>query len=300
MAGEELVERIVRLTAELERVPDPATRRLAEDLSAAVLELHTEAIERLLELLDEDERWQAAKDPAIGGLLLIHDLHPEPLEDRVREGLDQVRPYMASHGGDVELLGIEDGVARLRLTGSCDGCAASASTLELAVEKALEEAAPDLLGMEVEGAVTSHVTGVELPMVNGNGAPAANGDAPDAALGDAPRALGDAPRGLGDWLPLEGVEDVASDELRPVSAAGEPLVVAHVDGSLLAYRDLCVACGMPLRGGALSAGVLSCPSCARRFFLPRAGRSLDDEQIQLQPIPLLVEHGVGVKVALPA
>jgi Fe-S cluster biogenesis protein NfuA/nitrite reductase/ring-hydroxylating ferredoxin subunit len=288
MAGEELVERIVRLTAELERVPDPTARRLAEDLSAAVLELHADALERLLDMLDEDGRWKAGQDPAIGSVLLIHDLHPEPLEERVLQALEQVRPYMASHGGDVLLLGIEDGVARLRLVGSCDGCGASASTLELAVEKALEETAPDLLGIEVEGAV--RLTGTELPM-----APSVNGHdhAPPTARG------GHASPGLGDWKPLAGVEDVAPDELRSATVGGEALVVARVDGSLLAFRDLCVACGEPLAGGALNAGVLSCPSCARRFFLPRAGRSLDDERIQLQPIPLLAERGVGVRVAMP-
>lgn len=278
MADEQLVERIVRLTAELERVPDPAARRLAENLAAAVLELHGEGLERLLELLDEDGRWRAAQDSVVGSLLLIHDLHPEPLEDRVNAGLDEVRPYMASHGGDVELLGIEDGVARLRLVGSCDGCAASSSTLELAVQKALEQAAPDLLGIEVEGAVASQVTGVELPMANGNGP--AHGR-------------------MADWVPLTGVEEPQADQLVSVLVGDEPIVVARVEGSLLAYRDLCVACASALTGGSLSAGVLTCPSCARRFFLPRAGRSLDDERVQLQPIPLLEERGEGAKVALP-
>ena len=83
--------------------------------------------------------------------MLIHDLYPVPLEERVAEALDSVRPYMESHGGNVELLCLEDGVARLRLEGSCDGCPASSSTLELAIKTALEEAAPDLIGIEVEG-----------------------------------------------------------------------------------------------------------------------------------------------------
>ena len=69
----------------------------------------------------------------------------------MREALATVRPYMESHGGDVELLGIDDGVARLRLVGHCKGCPASAATLELAIKEAIEEAAPDLAGLEVEG-----------------------------------------------------------------------------------------------------------------------------------------------------
>ena len=88
-------------------------------------------------------------------MLLAHDLYPVPLEDRVREALDSVRPYLESHDGDIELLGIADRVAQLRLKGSCDGCGASFATLEAAVETALRDAAPDLDGMDVEGAVAA-------------------------------------------------------------------------------------------------------------------------------------------------
>jgi Fe-S cluster biogenesis protein NfuA len=58
---------------------------------------------------------------------------------------------MESHGGDVELLGLEDGVARIRLVGHCVGCAASSSTLELGIRRALEATAPDLQGLDVVG-----------------------------------------------------------------------------------------------------------------------------------------------------
>ncbi len=58
---------------------------------------------------------------------------------------------MESHGGNVELLSLEHGVARIHLRGSCSDCSASSVTLELAIKQALEEAAPDLEGLEVEG-----------------------------------------------------------------------------------------------------------------------------------------------------
>jgi hypothetical protein len=60
-----------------------------------------------------------------------------------------------------------------------------------------------------------------------------------------------------------------------------------------------VACGSSLAGGPLDEGVLSCPGCDRRFYLPRAGRSLDDERLQLAPVPLLRNRGQA-RVALPA
>lgn len=277
MAEEPLPARLVRLTEEVDRVPDPEARRLAHDLAGAVLELHGEGIGRLFDMLDDEGRAKAAQDDVVGGLLLIHDLHPESLEDRVLEALDGVRPYMQSHGGDVQLLGIVDGVARLRLVGSCDGCAASSSTLELAVEKALREGAPDLDGMDVEGAAEPRVTGLELPMANGNG----HAPVPDWT-----------------WLDLDAPAEDALVGV-DVGASGEQLVIARAEGALLAYRDLCAACGSPLVEGELSEGVLACPGCARRFFLPRAGRSLDDERLQLQPIPLLEERDGRVRVALP-
>ena len=83
----------------------------------------------------------------------MHELHPDSIEARVQQALDEVRPYMESHGGNVELLGVKAGIAYLRLVGSCHGCAASSITLKLAVEKAVQKFAPDLLAIEADGAV---------------------------------------------------------------------------------------------------------------------------------------------------
>ena len=93
-----------------------------------------------------------AGDELISHLLLLHGLHPVPLEERVRGALDEVRPYLESHGGGVELLGVEDGVARLRMEGSCDGCPSSAATLTLAIEDAIQKAAPDVRAIAAENA----------------------------------------------------------------------------------------------------------------------------------------------------
>ena len=284
MGAAELTERIQRLTAELERQPDPALRRLAEDLAAAVLELHGEGLERLLAALDDDARERLAEDGVVSSLLMIHGLHPVPVEKRVLRALDQVRPYMESHGGNVELLGVEDGVVRLRLVGSCDGCAASSSTLELAVEKAIQEEAPDVLGMFVEGAAAAAplpgVTGTPLPLATGNG----NG----------------APAALDDWLALDGVDDLSEDESRLVTVGQERLLVARVETGLLAYRDACKACGSSLEEAELREGVLACQACGRAYFLARAGRSLDGDRIQLDPVPLLADPRFGARVALPS
>jgi Fe-S cluster biogenesis protein NfuA len=137
MSGQELMARVEELSA----------RPAGDELVGAVMDMYAEGLRRVVE---RDP--SIADDDYVAALLLIHDLHPVPLEERVRGALDTVRPFMSRHGGDVEVLGLEDGVLRLRLMGTCNGCAASATTLEHAVERALEEAAPDLAGLEVEGA----------------------------------------------------------------------------------------------------------------------------------------------------
>ncbi len=280
---DELVLRVQDLQARLASSGDPATRHVAEELVSAIVQMYGGGLERIVELLfeagEEGERVAAAlgDDPLVATLLLIHDLHPVPLDVRVNQALEHVRPYMESHGGNVELLSLEDGVARIRLEGSCSDCSASAVTLELAIKQALEQSAPDLDGLEVEGVVE------EAPAANGRAHPVSS--VSSSAAPQSPT-----------WVELDGL-DVAAGEMVAADVAGSPLVIANVDGTLLAYRDTCAACGGAIHGGELQEGVLRCPECARTFFLPRAGRSMDDERLQLEPVPLLREDG-SVKVAV--
>jgi Fe-S cluster biogenesis protein NfuA/nitrite reductase/ring-hydroxylating ferredoxin subunit len=272
MESEQLIARVQELTGRLEDLDDPACRELAEELTSAVVQMYGAGLERIVELADANTRDEMAKDDLVAGLLMIHDLYPVPIEERVIQALDTVRPYMESHGGNVELLGIENGIAKLRLEGSCKSCRASSSTLELAVKQALEEAAPDLDGMDVEGIVEEaeepEISGIPLPIVQMNGPPS--------------------------WHTL-GID--GSEALVATDVEGVPLVVANVDGTLLAYRNKCADCGGTLDGGALDEGALGCPSCGRSYFLPQAGRSMDDDHLQLQPVPLLREQE-EIKVAL--
>src|ERR1700716_3657444 len=118
---EQLVSRVQDLQARLDGAGDPATRELAEQLVAAVVQMYGAGLEQivasLLEAGEGGEQIGAGlkQDPLVATLLLIHDLHPVPLKDRVDEALESVRPYMESHGGNVELLSLQGGVARIRL-----------------------------------------------------------------------------------------------------------------------------------------------------------------------------------------
>jgi Fe-S cluster biogenesis protein NfuA/nitrite reductase/ring-hydroxylating ferredoxin subunit len=295
-----LLLRVQELQARLDTDGDPATRDLAEELVSAVVQMYGAGLERIVgSLLDggeEGERLAAAlaEEELVAALLLIHDLHPVPLKQRVRSALEQVRPYMESHGGDVELLSLEEGVARISLRGSCSDCAASAVTLELAIKQALEEVAPDLEGLEVEG-VAGAPSGPSLPMASTSDGPRGGVELPMAMSPSAATSTAQAP--APSWFEVDHLDLVPVGALVGARVGDAALVVANVDGTLLAYANTCAGCGGPLDGGELQAGTLACPQCSRTFFLPRAGRSMDDERLQLEPIPLLREQG-RVKVAL--
>jgi Fe-S cluster biogenesis protein NfuA/nitrite reductase/ring-hydroxylating ferredoxin subunit len=290
-SSEELLSRLRELSDRVDAIEDPAARRAAQELAAAMLELHGAGLARIGEVLDEagaageEAKRTLVDDGIVASLLLIHDLYPVSLEQRVRDALEEVRPYMDSHGGDVELLGVEGGVVRLRLKGSCDGCPASSSTLELAIKEALEKAAPDIAGLEVEGVVGAEppaaTTGPELPVLEGN---SGNGSH------DRP------PPGASRWLALLSAPPEPG-EVAWTQVGGIEIALANVGGSLLAFRDSCAACGGSISSGELKGGVLACPACERRFYLPRAGRSMDEERLLLEPVPLL-DSGGEVTVAV--
>ena len=66
--------------------------------------------------------------------------------EKLEQMLDElVRPALKAHGGDVELIGFEDGILRLRMLGQCAGCPAADLTNETLVEAELVKALPELV-----------------------------------------------------------------------------------------------------------------------------------------------------------
>ncbi len=69
------------------------------------------------------------------------------VEQRAREVVDSIRPFIQADGGDIEFVGIEDGTVMVRLRGACSGCPHAASTLALGVERHLRERVPEITGV---------------------------------------------------------------------------------------------------------------------------------------------------------
>jgi Fe-S cluster biogenesis protein NfuA len=148
-------ERVERLVSRLNSSADPEVRATALELLQCVLELHGTVLERMIDSIAQTAAGEAALDQAltddlVASVLLLHGLHPEPIETRVQRALDTVRPYLRSHHGDVEFVSLHDGVVRLRLVGSCGSCPSSSITLKNAVEEALYAAAPDIVEIVAE------------------------------------------------------------------------------------------------------------------------------------------------------
>ncbi|HZA83460.1 MAG TPA: NifU family protein [Actinomycetes bacterium] len=143
--------RIEELLGRIRSAGDPGTAETAEEVVRLVVELYGAGLERAVELAGPEVTERLAGDELVASLLVLHGLHPKDTRTRVVEALDKVRPYLGSHAGGVELLGVDpEGMVRLRLEGSCDGCPSSVQTVKLAIERAIDEAAPEVTAVEVE------------------------------------------------------------------------------------------------------------------------------------------------------
>ena len=153
-SADALVERLGELLSRLENVRDPLARNTAQELLSTLMEVYGEGLERIFDALDNPEtparsvRDRLLDDGVVASLLLMHGLFPVDLETRVREALDKLRPQIVAEGGGLDLVEVVDGVVRLSLTEPEAGCTGD-SSLEPRVVDALEQAAPDLLGLDL-------------------------------------------------------------------------------------------------------------------------------------------------------
>ena len=243
----------------------------ATEAVRALVELYGEALRRVAKRFQLE---QLVEDELLTHLLLVHGLHPVDVETRVRGALEEVRPYLHSHGGEVELLAVEDGVAHLRLQGSCDGCPSSATTMRLAIEEAVLKAAPELSTVAAEGVAAPQPALLQLGSVE-------RPSGPDSA-----------------WSTVGGLPSLAGGELLVREVAGVPVLFARVDAVAYAYRSSCPRCGDSLAGADVDGAELACPGCGHRYDLRRAGRCLDAPALSLEPVPLLESDAGLLKVAV--
>ena len=256
----------------------PAAQARAEQLVREVVDLYGAALIKVMAAVDDPVLAdRLAADDLIGSLLLVHGVHPQDVTERVSRALDGVRPYLGSHGGDVQLLGIADGVVRLSFSGSCKSCPSSAVTLELAVEDAVRTAAPEIDSVEAIAAGSASVIPVDSLMSRVH----AGGHEPTT------------------WHPVPELDELSPGEVAGFALGDTVVLACRVGDAVLAYLDRCPECANSLAGASLSGTVLGCPHCHARFDVVHAGTGVGKTIRNLRPVPVLARDGV-TSVAVPA
>jgi Fe-S cluster biogenesis protein NfuA len=148
-------DRIEELVSRIENTGDPAIRAVAQELLQAVIELHGVALERILDTVGnlpsgDAALSQIAGDDLVSNVLSLHGIHPIAMEERVAAAIEKARPYLKSHGGNVEFHSINDGTVHVKLQGTCSSCSSSSETMKNHVENAIYEAAPEVVAVIAE------------------------------------------------------------------------------------------------------------------------------------------------------
>ncbi|MGE2734100.1 NifU family protein [Mycolicibacterium vaccae] len=271
--GERIAALLGAFTADGARAGERAAQLVGE-----VTDLYGAALARMLDTAlaaDPGLAEQFAADGLVASLLLVHGLHPHGIEQRVSAALDGVRPYLGSHGGDVSLLSVIDGVVRLQFQGSCGTCPSSAVTLELAVQDAIRAAAPEISAIEL---VTSD--------------PPRRGQ-PDLIP---PESLLRRVQSATTWHAVPELAELRDAEVAGYRIAGTDVLACRVGPEMFVYRDHCPACAGSLAGARLTGTTLGCPRCGTGFDVTRAGAGADGH---LDPVPLVPRDGV-LSLAFPS
>ena len=151
-------ERIAELAEDLANHHDHSVADRVTELLDWVDAVHRDGLGRLLEMI---RQWRGeiflesvARDDIVGTMLSAYGLGetPEEVEAEAREAVDaalaEVLPLVESHGGSIEVVDIADGVVKVRMHGTCNGCASSSATLTYGLEAALKEHWPNFRRLE--------------------------------------------------------------------------------------------------------------------------------------------------------
>ncbi len=257
----------------MEGIQDEKTREEVFALLEGIDVLHRQGLGRILDLIANLGGQQAveriSQDPIVRTLMEMYDLPEADERTQVERVLEDVYPYFQSHGGKLDLLGVENGRVRVRLSGSCEGCPGTATTLQRVVDEALREGFPGFKELVAE----------EMP------------PAPKNIV-----QLGRRPLRRPRWVAAGRLEDLEPGTLQSWRLEDVPLLLTLLDGEVYACRDGCPpGSALTLHLGWLKGSTLICPWHGCRYDI-RTGKRQDDEG-KLAVLPVAVRDG-EIKVAL--
>lgn len=266
-----LAEKIDEYVQALFNHSEPMVREATHQLLDGIDALHREAFGRIIAALAErpEVRERLIEDPVIQLVFELYGLWREDDSAMVTRALDSVRPYIESHGGEVEVLGIDDGVVRVRLAGACHGCSGSTNTLKRGIETALRENYDNFKEMIVEQSIADPKTGTISLLEQTFERPA-----------------------FLEALPLADLPDGA---LRGVILGEARVLLVRLGPEVYAYKNACLDSPLPLDLGVLEGTVLHC-SWHGCLFDATTGVALAPTQGELVSYPVALEDGV-IRVA---
>lgn len=262
---------VAHLAGDIERLEmifenwDETPRGAAKAYGLAIEALNGEALRRLVSALKRDPAALAAmklavNDEVVYAVLRRHGIIKASLTERVEAALESIRPMLASHGGDVELVSIAPPAIEVRFTGACDGCPASQLTFHAGVKKAVEDACPEI---------------TDILQVKGTGATPADGESVRFV---SPFALGSG----GKWHLAAKLQEIPEGGIKADTLDGEKILLSRRGSIVSCFQNACAHLGLALDDGEVADGIITCPYHGFRYDLA-SGECLTAPAIQLQP-----------------
>jgi Fe-S cluster biogenesis protein NfuA/nitrite reductase/ring-hydroxylating ferredoxin subunit len=265
------LERLETIFASWESAP----RNAAEAYRRSIEALHGEALRRLVRALKTDPAAFAAMKAALAdeivyAVLRRHGIIRASLGERIEAALAGIRPMLASHGGDVELVKIAPPAIEVRFLGACDGCAASMLTFHAGVKKAVMDACPEI---------------TNVIQVKGTG----------GGTGETARFV--SPFADGNWLPAGTLEEIPDGGIRTLEAGGVDVILFRRGSTVTSFQDSCSHLSLGISTGEITDGVITCPHHGFRYDLA-TGECLTAPVVRLRMHDVRVADGnVEIKAA---
>jgi len=267
---EELIQEINRFEAIISEW-DESQRCVAVGLKRAIEALHKAALTSLIRSLKEESMpalRHAVADELVYAVLLYHELvkpPKPPLAQRIQTALEEVRPGLKSHDGDVELVAIKPpDTVEVKLIGTCSSCPASTLTLSQGVEQAIKNHCPEI-----------------TKVVAVNNSPAVN-NANSSLISPFSSKI------TCTWMKVATLDEVPEFSVVAVQLAGTSLILHRQGVTVKSYRNACTHLGSPLEKGKVENGIITCPAHGFQYKL-ETGKCLTVPDVSLQPYPVKVK-----------
>ncbi|MEH1815589.1 MAG: NifU family protein [Nostoc sp.] len=267
---EELIREINRFEAIISEW-DESQRCVAVGLKTAIEALHKAALTNLIKSLKQESMSalrHAVNDEVVYAVLLYHELvkpPKPPLAQRIQIAIEEVRPGLKSHNGDVELVAIKPpDTVEVRLIGTCSSCPASTLTLSQGVEQAIKNHCPE---------ITKVVAVNHNPTVN------------NASFGlISPFSS----KITSTWIKVATIDQIPEFSILTVQVSGNSLILHRQGITVKCYRNACPHLGSALDKGKVENGIINCPSHGFQYKL-ETGECLTAPDVSLQSYPVKIK-----------